>query len=197
MEKISYKLTSERLLSQSKQKQLLREMEREKDASIITGKKSGFIIDYYLIAIALSTGLRVSELSTLEWSDIQESSLIIRRGKGSKMREVVFGNKTVELFKSLRNLSQPPHKSNRLFIGQRGPLTRFGIHQRFAYWRQRLSLSQASGIHQLRHSYATNLLNAGIDLAALKEQLGHANISTTSVYLHLSDSARDKIKALL
>lgn len=196
MAKAKKSLTSDRIINQKQVKALLKELTRAKDAAVQSEKSPGFILDYFLVQIAMATGLRISEVSALTWDDIHEDFLIVKKGKGGKRREVIYGKKTHQLFEELKQHTKP-HATNRIFIGERGPLTRFGVHQRWFYWKQRLGLPKSVTFHSLRHYSATFMLNNGIDLAMVRDQLGHSNISITSLYLHFTEASRERVRAIL
>lgn len=194
------KISAERLISEYQLNRLLKEMR----AAAISAKDSGsnlrHAVDYYLIAITSNTGLRISEVSALAWGDVYDDFLIVRNGKGGKERHVYFGKNTARLFREYDELTlthgRQVSSGVRLFNGERGPLTRFGIHSRFQYWKKRCGLPRFVTVHSLRHRNATQLLDSGVPLTAVRDQLGHSNISTTSAYLHLTESSISKIKSV-
>lgn len=197
---MNHTFTADRIITPNQMKKLLREMARERDIALSTNRNTKFVTDYYLVALAYNLGLRISELCALKWSDVGEDFIIVRRGKGGKPRTVFFGDATKKLFDELKKSFSNVRKnkiSEHLFIGQRGPLTRGAVHLRFRYWLQRTDLPETLTFHSLRHGFATRLLDGGVPIASVRDQLGHANIATTSLYLHLTEAARDKIKRLL
>lgn len=191
-----------KLPSASVVKKLVAELTRERDGALATKQNmQQFVLDYYLIQITLHTGLRISEMANLTWGDISDEYLIVRLGKGSKARSVYFGQATRQLVEEYRawaltaghNCSQ----NEQLFLGERGPMTRHGLHSHFKYWKDRMRLPKGFTFHSMRHFYATNMLEHDISLAVIKAQLGHASIATTSVYLHHTKSALDKLKKVV
>jgi len=132
--------------------------------------------------------LRVSELCNLNFGDLDIKSRTLRvKGKGSKMRIVPVGQKSIEIIEEYLNITN--HQSNN------EPLikTKGGnrIYPRFVYRIINKYLSKVTDIkkkspHVLRHSAATHMLDGGADLRAVKELLGHENLSTTQIYTHVS-----------
>lgn len=154
--------------------------------------------DKAIIEILYGSGLRVSELCCLSLNDISLSMGYIRcRGKGNKERVVPLGEPGIQVLQgyinSLRNEllarnPKPKAEDNKtLFLNYRGkPLSRQGI------WGILKKQAALAGLHArvyphlLRHSFATHLIDNGADLRSVQEMLGHADISTTQIYTHLS-----------
>lgn len=133
------------------------------------------------------SGLRVSELHKLDIDDIDFATETIRvRGKGDKERIVPLGRIAKETLKKL--LEQPrPAGSRAVFINRRGDR----LSVRYIAKIIKGALGRVVGIgatnpHALRHAFATHLLERGADLRAVQELLGHASLSTTQVYTHLT-----------
>jgi len=152
-----------------------------------------FLRDTALFESLYSTGCRISEMTAVKWGEIDfgRGTLIVT-GKGSKDRLVILGTPALEALRRLRTAS-----------AEKGPdlaadaadvfLSDSGIRMspRFAQRRMKRYLAEA-GLptdltpHKLRHSFATHLLDAGADLRSVQEMLGHASLSTTQVYTHVS-----------
>lgn len=194
-------LTQDRILTETQAKKFLREVAREKDASMATGENYKFVTDHFLFQLAYFVGARITELSCLTWEDVGEDFIIIKHGKGGKKRTVTVGDKTLGLLSEFRNfqnkkLKRDCNPSDFIFQGQRGKLTRYGINHRMNYWKNRLGLPAAITFHSWRHGAATRWLDVGLPLSAVRDQLGHSNISITSVYLHFSRDAKERMKAI-
>ncbi|MGP4042274.1 site-specific tyrosine recombinase XerD [Gracilibacillus sp. D59] len=139
-----------------------------------------------------ATGLRVSELINLKMNDLHLTMGFVRCfGKGSKERIVPLGDiakDALELYiQSARNDFVKTKQTETVFVNHHGnPLSRQG------FWKIIKGIAKAAGIekelspHTLRHSFATHLLENGADLRAVQEMLGHADISTTQIYTHVS-----------
>ena len=158
---------------------------------------SAVLNDLFIFEIGSRTGLRCQEMSDLLWSDVREDYVDVRAGKGGKPRQIFFGSKTKALFDELRDASSPRGGAEHVFRGQRGPLTRETISRRVKYWVDELKLPDGLTAHSLRHSYAVYLLSEGVDLAAVRDQLGHSHVGITSAYLHFTPSSLEKIKKAL
>ncbi|HEY5998791.1 MAG TPA: site-specific tyrosine recombinase XerD [bacterium] len=148
--------------------------------------------DALLLALLYDCGLRVSELVGLRVDQVDVEAWLIRvRGKGGRERLVPFGEEARELI--LRHLAagRPPGRRPRsgphLFPGARGGhLTRQRAWQIVKRHLRAAGVTRAVSPHTLRHSFATHLLDNGADLRAVQLLLGHADISTTQIYTHLS-----------
>jgi len=144
---------------------------------IMSGKNER---DRLLLRLLYATGARVSEISTLRWEDvnINERTAVIRGGKGGKDRIVLFDEKTAsELAK---------YKSEHGGQGRIFPLSPRTIQRIVKMAAARAGLDKEVHPHTLRHSMATHLLESGADLRAIQELLGHASLSTTQIYTHVS-----------
>ena len=132
--------------------------------------------------------LRVSELCDLNFGDLDIKSHTLRvKGKGSKMRIVPVGQKSIEIIEEYLNITNHENNNEPLIKTKGGNR----IYPRFVYRIINNYLSKVTDIkkkspHVLRHSAATHMLDRGADLRAVKELLGHENLSTTQIYTHVS-----------
>ncbi|MCH7965421.1 MAG: tyrosine-type recombinase/integrase [Bacteroidetes bacterium] len=132
--------------------------------------------------------LRVSELCDLNFGDLDIKNQTLRvKGKGSKIRIVPVGQKSIEIIEEYLNIKNL-QSSNEPLIKTKGGNR---IYPRFVYRIINKYLSKVTDIkkkspHILRHSAATHMLDRGADLSAVKELLGHENLSTTQIYTHVS-----------
>ncbi|MFC0233104.1 site-specific tyrosine recombinase XerD [Vagococcus entomophilus] len=151
------------------------------------------IRDRAILEVMYATGLRVSELISLKLSDLHLSlGLIQTIGKGDKERIIPLGDLAIKWIEKYLNESRSSlsyHKEPQpfLFLNHHGRgLTRQGI------WKNLRQIVKDAGIdkevtpHTLRHSFATHLLENGADLRVVQELLGHADISTTQIYTHIT-----------
>jgi site-specific recombinase XerD len=140
-----------------------------------------------LIRTAYACGLRIGEVVRLRVTDIdsQRGVLVVRQGKGQKDRLVPL---SPALLAELRAHWRRYRPRDWLFPGQkRGRHLNVGALQRlFARLVRPLAFGKAVSMHTLRHSYATHLLEAGVDVVTLQRLLGHRDLSTTARYLHVS-----------
>ena len=145
--------------------------------------------DKAIMELFYSSGLRLSELATLRWEQIDlGSGMVTVTGKGNRSRMVPVGRIAVEALLEWRKVRgefvsfEDPH----VFVSQRGtPIATRTIQSRIRYWAKRQGMPQNIYPHLLRHSFASHMLESSGDLRAVQELLGHADISTTQIYTHL------------
>jgi len=142
--------------------------------------------DRALLELLYACGLRASELVELEVGDLNLKLGFVRcMGKGSKERIIPLGSKAIQALESY--LGARKTDSTALFPGRRrGKLTRVACWQIVKRYAARAGVTTPVSPHTLRHSFATHLLERGADLRAIQEMLGHADISTTEIYTHVS-----------
>lgn len=149
-----------------------------------------------ILSLTYSAGLRVSETSKLRIEDIDRSRglLIIRGAKGRKDRHSLLSEKVIRILDDYIDLYKP---FGWLFPGQEPDkrLTIRTIERVFEIALSRSGIRKKAGIHSLRHSFATHLLENGIDLRYIQELLGHANSKTTEIYTHVSTKTIHKIQS--
>ena len=149
--------------------------------------------DKTILEVMYATGLRVSELTNLKMGDLHlELGLIQTVGKGNKERILPIGDTAIQCIEEYLSLTRSQlekknESSEWVFLNHRGgKLSRQGV------WKNIRKIVQQAGIqkevtpHTLRHSFATHLLENGADLRIVQELLGHADISTTQIYTHIS-----------
>lgn len=146
------------------------------------------ILDRALLELMYSSGLRVSEVISLRLSDVDtETRVLTCTGKGSKTRKVPVGSAAVEWL----NLYLPVRRSlettsDLLFVSNTGrPLTRQYVHKMIREYAGQCGLTNVSP-HTLRHSFATHLIQNNADIRSVQQMLGHADISTTQIYTHIT-----------
>lgn len=148
--------------------------------------------DAAMIELLYSSGLRVSELVGLPLRAVDaEIGLLLVRGKGDKERLVPVSGAALDLMVRYLREARPLHdgtgKRPEVFLSRRGAaMTRQNFWQRLAGHARLAGISGKVSPHVLRHSFATHLLENGADLRALQAMLGHADISTTQIYTHVS-----------
>jgi len=148
--------------------------------------------DRALLEVMYACGLRASETIGLDVADVDLREGFLRaRGKGSKERLVPLGRQAIVAIDAYRRKGRTKLVGDRhepkLFLNFRGgPLTRQGLYKIVQRHARDAGLSGRMSPHTLRHSFATHLLAGGCDLRAVQEMLGHADISTTQMYTHLS-----------
>ena len=149
--------------------------------------------DRALLEFLYATGLRVSELVSVAVTDVDEAERLVRVvGKGNKERIVPVGDVAIgcmqRYMKEVRSLIVRPKLSgDALFLSMRGrPLTRYAVWKILRFYTRQAGIDKPVSPHTLRHSFATHLLEGGADLRSVQELLGHASLSSTQIYTHLS-----------
>ncbi len=152
------------------------------------------IRDRAMLELMYGTGARVSELLSLQIEDLNPTAGFLRcMGKGSKERIIPVNQTSIDwvqryLARSRNSFSKSPAERT-LFLNARGrPLSRQGFFKILGGYVKKAELEKEVTPHTLRHSFATHLLENGADLRAVQEMLGHADISTTQIYTHLTKS---------
>ncbi len=147
--------------------------------------------DSALVEVLYASALRVSEVTGLDLNDIDLERLTVRvLGKGAKERVVPFGIPAKRAISAWIDSGRPAllaGPSNVMFLGAKG--ARLGVRTAYEMVSRLLKPipgSGPSGPHTLRHTAATHLLDGGADLRAVQEMLGHASLSTTQLYTHVS-----------
>ncbi|HEY8561845.1 MAG TPA: site-specific tyrosine recombinase XerD [Pyrinomonadaceae bacterium] len=147
--------------------------------------------DRAILELMYACGLRVSEVVDLKIADVElDAGILTCKGKGGKTRKVPVGTSAVEWLKSY--LARRRKKENieirNLFVTSSGkPLTRQTIYNFITEYAEKIGLKDVSP-HTLRHSFATHLVQNNADIRSVQQMLGHADISTTQVYTHITDA---------
>lgn len=154
--------------------------------------------DRIFLQVAYGCGLRLSELVHLQVADIDSARMVIhvRHGKGAKDRLVPLSRRLLEELRAYWRQYRP---RTWLFPGDKPeqPISGSNMQRRFGQLVQRVGLTKHCSLHTLRHSYATHLLEAGVDLLTLKTLLGHKTLETTTRYLHVNTQRLQQTPSLL
>lgn len=149
--------------------------------------------DAAVFEVLYSTGCRVSEIAGLSWGGINfEQGTTVVLGKGSKQRLCVLGGPACTVLHGLRERAENLWSGagcagSPIFLNvQGGRLTTRSMERQMKVWLKAAGLPPELTPHKLRHSFATHLLDAGADLRSVQEMLGHASLSTTQIYTHVS-----------
>lgn len=156
-----------------------------------------------ILSTIYSAGLRVSEVINLRISDIisAEMKIRVRNGKRNKERYTLLSQKNLELLRlywkkfGYKNYSPNDY----LFISRqtKKKLTSRGVQSAIQKAVKNAGISKKATPHTLRHSFATHLMNYGVDLVTIQALMGHSNMKTTSIYLHVRDYKTLNIKSPL
>lgn len=170
-------------------------------------------IDGYRVCLTTiyACGLRLMEGASLQIPDVDSARGVLRvRGKRRKDREVPLPTATLQLLRDHWRTHRSPtwlfpaatrHGVQYSVAHDCGPITRDSLQSAFRHAVKRSGLHKRAHVHTLRHSYATHLLEGGVNLRLIQEYLGHSSPRTTAVYTHLTreirDAARDPINRLM
>jgi site-specific recombinase XerD len=154
-----------------------------------------------ILMTTYSAGLRASEVAALKPENIDTKSMLIKveKGKGGKQRYTILSSK---LLKELRRYYKICHPKTYLFPsnykhGKNQILTYPSVRLIYEKARKKAGIKKGAGIHTLRHSFATHLLEAGYDIRRIQVLMGHRRLSTTMIYLHVSRKTLSKIPSPL
>lgn len=144
-----------------------------------------------LIETIYGSGLRVSELLNLKVSDVHLTAKYVKiMGKGNKERNVPLGDMSINAIREYLTKARVQlikEENNFLFVNQYGnKLSRQGFYKLLQKLSSDVGITKSVSPHTLRHSFATHLLESGVDLKTLQDLLGHEDISTTQIYTHIS-----------
>ncbi len=153
-----------------------------------------------LLEVLYGAGLRVSECANLTFSVIDfDNSVMLIHGKGNKDRYVPLGSYAADALQEYRLdgrkkiMEHFGKDHDSVFINHRGEqITPTGIEYVLNQLIKKSSLNSTIHPHMLRHTFATHLLNNGADLRTVQELLGHANLSTTQIYTHVTKESLQK-----
>jgi integrase/recombinase XerC len=150
--------------------------------------------DYAVLQVFLQTGIRVSELAHLTTDDIDFIKPAIKvRGKGSVEREIALEKKGIHALRSYLAV-RPDSLSPRVFLNYQGePISERGIRKLVVKYRKEAGITKKASCHTLRHTFATCKAEKGVPAYQLQQWLGHANLNTTQIYIHLGKQNARKI----
>lgn len=166
----------------------------------VTGDKPLELRNRALLEILYGSGIRLSECSNLKVSEIDfDSEVMLIHGKGNKERYAPLGSfaqdALYEYFEKGRRVLMDKYQKQHefVFVNHHGePITPTGIEYVLNQVIKKSSLDSSIHPHMLRHTFATHLLNNGADMRTVQELLGHANLSTTQIYAHVTKESLQK-----
>src|SRR5438046_3253876 len=171
-------------------RQFLRADEYTKMLSLAGGNPR----DYAILQVFLQTGIRVSELANLTIEDVDFTKPAITvRGKGNTEREIALEKRGVQALKNYLAV-RPENLSDVLFLNYKGePIAERGIRKLVVKYRKNAGITKRASCHTLRHTFATYKAEKGVSPFQLQQWLGHANLNTTQIYVHLGKQNAKKI----
>jgi site-specific recombinase XerD len=163
--------------------------------------------NYAYLATVYACGLRLTEALHLEVSDIDSARMMlhVHRGKGAKDRFVPLPKTTLAILRAHWKVHRHPRllfpamgREGRSASAAQSPMAISSVQGAFRAARREAGIvKRAVSIHTLRHSYATHLLEAGVNLRLIQQNLGHSSLETTMVYLHLTAKGHEDAYALI
>lgn len=185
-----------RSVSQETIEKLLKYMYQQKNSSELSKWKRRLLLrDICVIELLFMTGMRISEICDLHQDSIDLSKGIIRvYGKGSKERIIPVGNtKVLQLLKEYEKDFGKEIERN-FFVNRYGePLSTQAVRLMFRHYTKAAGIEQHITPHMIRHSFATLLLEKGVDIRIIQQLLGHASIVTTQIYTNVASEQKKKI----
>ena len=143
--------------------------------------------DRALLAVLYGTGIRASECSGVDEKNVDlERKTVWVRGKGGHERTVPLNDMVVRALAAYR-LARGPHASGAMFVSRKGRrMSRNAIYDRVRTHGLKARLPKKVSPHRLRHAFATHLVRAGVNLVTIRDLLGHRQITSTQIYLHMT-----------
>lgn len=174
---------------------MYKKKEQYKNKSSYTYKT--IIRDIAVVEVLFSTGIRVSELSNLKLNEINIQTGVIKiHGKGAKERVIhICENEVKQILKEYIELFKPLHSNNSYFFINRlgNKLSEQSIRFMIKKYQQQTKIEKHLTPHMFRHSFATLLLEEGVDIRYIQHMLGHSSISTTQIYTQVNMKQQKKI----
>ena len=151
-----------------------------------------------MLEFAYATGMRVTEIISLNVSDVSLSEGYVTCATGKKKRTIPLGSLSLAALKEYCEKARPillkDENTEALFVNINGKrLTRQGFWKIVKYYKDQAHISKDITPHVLRHSFATHLLQNGADLKAIQSMLGHSDISSTQVYMQFQNESLKEI----
>ena len=176
---------------------LIKFREPTKAVAKTTYQKRNALRDAATIELLFATGMRISELCSLQVDDVNlEDGTILISGKGSKERRLQIGNiEVLNILKEYRlDFSKEIANCGHFFANQSGhPLSDQTVRRIINKYTSLASISQHITPHMFRHTFATSLLDADVDIRYIQEMLGHSSINITEIYTHVTTAKQRDI----
>jgi len=144
--------------------------------------------DRAIMALLYGTGIRASECATLRQGQLDLDALTITvTGKGRHQRTIPLNDQVAAALRVYCQARGPALPAAPVFRSRRGrTMSRGGIYDRVHYWGKHARLGKVLSPHRLRHTFATHLVRAGVNLVTIRDLLGHRQITSTQIYLHVT-----------
>ncbi|MDO8670503.1 MAG: tyrosine-type recombinase/integrase [Dehalococcoidia bacterium] len=155
--------------------------------------------DHAMLQVFLQTGVRVGELCNLKLDDVDTEGRTIRitAGKGMTTRDIELEKKGIKAIKSwvaVRSTNFPNTPYDHLFLNYQGePISERGVRKIVVRYREQAGITKKASCHSLRHTFATHKAEQGVSPFQLQQWLGHANLNTTQIYVHMARQNAKKI----
>jgi integrase/recombinase XerD len=169
---------------------------RQLIAAVRTHRNRAYFWTVYSLGLRLEEGLR------LQVGDIDSERMMVHvhRGKGAKDRYVPLPSQTLKILRQYWATHRHPEwlfpamvrDGHQATTADEQPMTRSGVQKAMSRVVHELKFQKAISIHTLRHSYATHLLEAGVNLRLIQQYLGHSSLQTTMIYLHLTTASQEQ-----
>lgn len=169
---------------------LLSTMYKQLEHSNTSYKRRNLLRDIAIIELLFSTGMRISELCSLKPTNINlDAGIILINGKGAKERRMQIGNQDVHslLIEYYHEFKHEIEYCNHFFANQqKQPISDQAVRRMIRKYTSLASVDLHITPHMFRHTFATSLLEADVDIRYIQEMLGHSSINTTQIYTHVS-----------
>ncbi len=174
-----------------KQKRLPEVLTKEEIAQLFNATKK--LDSKLMLDFLYGSGLRVSECASLKWSDINFDEKLgrLKHGKGAKDRLFILSDK---LIIDLHEHKKTSHEKY-IFDKTGNPISSRSIQRRIKTLAKKAGIKKNVHAHTLRHSFATHLIESGVDIRVIQELLAHSNLQTTQIYTHISTKMFKSVKS--
>ena len=147
-----------------------------------------------IFMLAYGSGLRIGEITNLRVEDIDSKNMriFVREGKGNKERYTILSKQSLQMLITYWWKYRQNRRRGRIFLSESGQAITTGvIREHFRKYRRKAKINEKVTLHTLRHNFATNLIENGATLIQVKELMGHSNIRSTMVYIHVANVKLD------
>lgn len=193
-----YEVTLDKLLNK---KQIPMRKQKKKVYKVLTKEElSAFFscVDNYkfktIFMLVYGSGLRIGEVANLRVEDIDSKNMriFVREGKGKKERYTILPKQSLEMLRIYWSKYRQNKRRGRIFLSESGKAITVGvIREHFRKYRRKAKINEKATLHTLRHNFATDLIERGATLIQVKELMGHSNIRSTMVYVHVANIKLD------